>query len=200
MAGGGFMRFLTSSALLIFLVAFAGCLFAAQSTQASTNGQTTFQAPRPNAYAAQKLANTIVSQNIVPQNTAQQNTAQQNTAQQNIAQQNIAPQNIAPQNIAPQNTAPQKRDSMELFQRRDFDKGIYAPTYADGKSMCAAIMSYNFTPGDNPELKSITTCTPARPNSVYRTEDENRKRPQAPSLLMISSPQSAPRAKESSAR
>ena len=61
--------------------------------------------------------------------------------------------------------------------------------------LCAAIMSYNFTPGDNPELKSVTTCTPARPNSVYRTDDENRKRPPAPALLMISSPQSVPSAK-----
>ena len=96
--------------------------------------------------------------------------------------------------------ARQKNDSMEMFQRPNFDKGIYAPTYADGRSVCAAIMSYNFTPGDNPELKSITTCTPARPDSVYRTDDENRKRPQAPSLLMISSPQSGPNAKGSSAR
>ena len=90
--------------------------------------------------------------------------------------------------------APQISDSagsMQMLQRRQLDKGIYLPTYADGKSMCAAIMSYNFTPGDNPELKSVTTCTPARPNSVYRTDHENRKRPQVPVLRMISSPQSS---------
>jgi len=85
---------------------------------------------------------------------------------------------------------PRNDDSVEMFQRQNLDKGIYMPTYADGKSMCAAIMSYNFTPGDNPELKSVTTCTPAQPHSVYRTNDENRKRTPAPSLQLISSPQS----------
>jgi hypothetical protein len=88
--------------------------------------------------------------------------------------------------------APQPSDSagsMQMLQRRQLDKGIYLPTYADGKSMCAAIMSYNFTPGDNPTLKNVTTCTPARPNSVYRTDDENRKRPPTPSLQLISGPQ-----------
>lgn len=149
------MRFLTSSAYLIFLMAFTGCLFAAQSTPPSANGQPAFQLPKRNTYVAQKHLNVIT-----PQNT----------------------------------------DSMEKFLQRNFDKGIYAPTYADGRSVCAAIMSYNFTPGDNPELKSVTTCTPARPNSIYRTDDENRKRAQAPALLMISSPQSVPTAKGTSAR
>jgi hypothetical protein len=91
--------------------------------------------------------------------------------------------------IAPQPS--DSADSMQMLQRRQLDKGIYLPTYADGKSMCAAIMSYNFTPGENPRLKNVTTCTPARPNSVYRTDHENRKRPRIPSLLMISSPQSS---------
>jgi hypothetical protein len=149
------MRFLTLSALPVFLLAFAGCLFAAQSTPPSTDSQPAFQLPKPDANAAQKHLTVI---------------------------------------------APQKNDSMEMLQRRKLDKGIYLPTYADGKSMCAAIMSYNFTPGDNPVLKSVTTCTPARPNSVYRTDDENRQRPQTPSLLMISSPQSVPNAKGSRAR
>lgn len=87
--------------------------------------------------------------------------------------------------------APQVSDSagsMQMLQRRQLDKGIYLPT-ADGKSMCAAIMSYNFTQGDNPKLKSVTTCTPARPNSVYRTHDEKKKRPPTPSLLLISHPE-----------
>ena len=86
--------------------------------------------------------------------------------------------------------APQA-DSNEVLERRKLDPGIYLPTYADGQSSCAAIRSYNFTPGDNPKLESVTTCTPARPHSVYRTNDENKKRPQGPVLQMISSPQSS---------
>src|SRR3954447_22186828 len=119
------MRLLTFCALPVFFVAFAGCLFAAQSTPPSTTGQPALQSPKPNAQAAQKHPTVM---------------------------------------------APRNNDSMEMFQRRNLDNGIYLPTYADGRSMCAAIMSYNFTPGDNPELKSVTTCTPARPNSVYRTD------------------------------
>ncbi len=64
----------------------------------------------------------------------------------------------------------QSRDGM--VQRPNFDQGIYLPTYADGQSTCASIMSYNFSPGDNPQLKSVTTCTPAQPHSVYRTDDQ----------------------------
>ncbi len=64
--------------------------------------------------------------------------------------------------------APQA-DSNEMLERRKLDPGIYLPTYADGQ----------------------TTCTPARPHSVYRTNDENKKRPQGPVLQMISSPQSS---------
>lgn len=88
--------------------------------------------------------------------------------------------------VQPQASVPE-----DMFQRRDFDKGIYMPTYADGTSMCAAIMSYNFTPGDNPVLKSVTTCTPARRNRVYRTNEKNNLRPPAPLLQLISSPQSS---------
>jgi hypothetical protein len=76
-----------------------------------------------------------------------------------------------------------------MIQRPNFDQGIYLPTYADGQSTCAAIMSYNFTPGENPQLKDVTTCTSARPNSVYRTDDERKKRPPAVELQMISVPQ-----------
>jgi hypothetical protein len=89
--------------------------------------------------------------------------------------------------ITPQNSG--SSDFMEMLQRRNLDKGIYLPTYADGKSMCAAITSYNFTAGENPTLKNDTPCTPARPNSVYRTDHENKKRPPTPSLQLISGPQ-----------
>ena len=86
-------------------------------------------------------------------------------------------------------TAKTNVDSVQMVQRPNFDQGIYLPTYADGQSSCAAIMSYNFTPGDNPELKSVTTCTPARPQSVYRTDQERKKRPPAVELQRISAPQ-----------
>ena len=85
-------------------------------------------------------------------------------------------------------TAQTNVDSVQMIQRPTFDQGIYLPTYADGQSTCAAIMSYNFSPGDNPELKSVTTCTPARPHSVYRTDQDRKKRPPAVELQRISAP------------
>jgi hypothetical protein len=86
-------------------------------------------------------------------------------------------------------TAQSNVDSVQMVQRPTFDQGIYLPTYADGQSTCAAIMSYNFSSGDNPELKSVTTCTPARPQSVYRTDQKRKTRPPAVELQRISAPQ-----------
>jgi hypothetical protein len=84
---------------------------------------------------------------------------------------------------------PRDSDTVEMFRHRNLDQGIYAPTYADGRSMCAAIMSYNFTAGENPQLKNVTTCTPATPRSVYRTHDEMKQLNPRPPLHLISIPQ-----------
>ena len=43
-------------------------------------------------------------------------------------------------------------------QRGDFDRGIYLGAAGN---ICGSIVSYNFSPGENPQLESITTCTPA---------------------------------------
>lgn len=51
-------------------------------------------------------------------------------------------------------------------QRGDFDRGIYLG--AAGK-MCGCIVSYNFSAGEDPQLESITTCTPANRVTSKRT-------------------------------
>ena len=84
---------------------------------------------------------------------------------------------------------PRDSDIFGMVRHQDLDKGIYAPTFADGQSGCAAIMSYNFTAGENPQLKNVTTCTPARPRSVYRTHDEFKQLRPRPSLHLIAQPQ-----------
>jgi hypothetical protein len=43
-------------------------------------------------------------------------------------------------------------------QRGDFDRGIYLGAAGN---ICGSIVSYNFSSGENPQLESITTCTPA---------------------------------------
>lgn len=45
-------------------------------------------------------------------------------------------------------------------QRGDFDRGIYVNAAGSG-NLCGSIVSYNFSAGENPQLESITTCTPA---------------------------------------
>jgi hypothetical protein len=45
-----------------------------------------------------------------------------------------------------------------VHQRGDFDRGIYLGAAGN---ICGSIVSYNFSQGENPELESITTCTPA---------------------------------------
>ena len=52
---------------------------------------------------------------------------------------------------------------------------------AGGPKMCGSITSYNFSPGDNPQLQSITTCTPSQGVRTLRTHDEYEK-PEAPLL------------------
>ncbi len=100
---------------------------------------------------------------------------------------------LAVSGFASQSTPQPKKERPSIQsptgQRPKFDQGIYLPKFADGRSTCAAIMSYNFSPGDNPQLQSVTTCTPAHPHSVYRTNDERKKRPPAVELQLISVPQ-----------
>jgi hypothetical protein len=84
---------------------------------------------------------------------------------------------------------PRDSDTAETSRHQGFDKGIYAPRSAGGQSMCAAIMSYNFTAGENPQLKNVTTCTPARPQSVYRTRDGSKHLNPRPPVQLIAIPQ-----------
>jgi hypothetical protein len=73
-----------------------------------------------------------------------------------------------------------------IKQQRDqpldpsIDQGIYLRA-ASGPKACGSIVSYNFSPGDNPQLQSVTTCTPAEGVRTLRTQDEDQK-PQGPLL------------------
>jgi hypothetical protein len=57
------------------------------------------------------------------------------------------------------------------------DPGIYLRKSALLGNMCGAIVSYNFSSGDNPHLESITTCTPAGIVQSRRAEGEDKKSP-----------------------
>jgi hypothetical protein len=67
-----------------------------------------------------------------------------------------------------------------------FDKGIYLKRPSErpsgGTDMCASILSYNFSPGENPTLQSVTTCTPANPEAPLRTG--RQKQPGPPALQL----------------
>jgi hypothetical protein len=68
----------------------------------------------------------------------------------------------------------------------EFDQGIYLRPSGLSKT-CASIVSYNFTQGDNPQLQSVTTCTPAEGVRTKRAEDRNQNRkPQPPQVLKTS--------------
>src|SRR5215468_10131798 len=62
------------------------------------------------------------------------------------------------------------------------DPGIYLPKTAGLGHVCGAIVSYNFSPGENPHLESITTCTSADKVQSRRAQDEE-KSPPAPGLV-----------------
>ncbi len=60
----------------------------------------------------------------------------------------------------------------------EFDRGIYVrkPVARGG---CASIISYNFSPGENPQLENVTTCTPANITKTLRARGKDKK-PVAP--------------------
>ena len=73
-------------------------------------------------------------------------------------------------------------DPTFLMQKPDtvFDRGIYAET---GGNMCGAIVSYNFSPGMNPRLESVTTCTPS--NAVVQQRARGRKPLKSPTPQLL---------------
>jgi len=68
----------------------------------------------------------------------------------------------------------------ETPPRGDFDRGIYVrKPAARSDESCASILSYNFSPGENPQLESVTTCTSARMTNALRARSKDKK-PVAP--------------------
>ena len=63
------------------------------------------------------------------------------------------------------------------------DPGIYLPRSAGLGNVCGSIVSYNFSPGDNPKLESVTTCTPAGIVESRRAGDDEEKKPPVPRVL-----------------
>ena len=63
------------------------------------------------------------------------------------------------------------------------DPGIYLRRTAGLGNLCGSIVSYNFSPGDNPKLESVTTCTPAGIVESRRAGDDEEKKPLAPRIL-----------------
>lgn len=63
----------------------------------------------------------------------------------------------------------------------NFDRGIYA-RQADGANVCGSIVSYNFSPGANPRLENVTTCTPTSAVTSKRAGVPDKK-PEGPRVL-----------------
>jgi hypothetical protein len=96
---------------------------------------------------------------------------------------------------APTLSRPWPRIKVHVDQRRQLrhmpdtpldpqiDQGIFVKAAGPG-SGCGSIVSYNFSTGENPQLQSVTTCTPSDAVTTQRTrsQDQNPK-PQAPQLL-----------------
>jgi hypothetical protein len=66
-------------------------------------------------------------------------------------------------------------------QPGSFDRGIYA-RQTDGANVCGAIVSYNFSAGNNPQLESVTTCTPSNAVTTQRAR-ASKPKPARPQVL-----------------
>ncbi len=147
------MRFFKSSFVLIVLAIFFASLSAAQSHSPTQPKQPAAQSQPANPGSAKPPAQNSAPEFKLFPVPQYQYTGPRRTIDQNSAQ---------PQQIVP-------------------DRGIYLK-HPDGANMCASIMSYNFSPGDNPQLESITTCTPVNTQATRRTQ-EPRPAPQGPRVL-----------------
>jgi hypothetical protein len=81
---------------------------------------------------------------------------------------------IAPHRSGPANQAPSPR--LE-------DPGIYIRRASGTGTFCGAIVSYNFSQGENPRLESVTTCTSADRVTTRRTEGEDEQKVIVPHLV-----------------
>jgi len=66
-------------------------------------------------------------------------------------------------------------------QPGSFDQGIYL-RQIDGANVCGTIVSYHFSPGDDPRLKGVTTCTPWNAVTSKRTNGQSHA-PQGPQVI-----------------
>jgi hypothetical protein len=69
--------------------------------------------------------------------------------------------------------------SPERQSEHSVDPGIFLRRGAG--NFCGSIVSYNFSRGDNPQLESVTTCTPADAIVTRRAQGQDKK-PSAPLL------------------
>lgn len=65
-------------------------------------------------------------------------------------------------------------NAMPLQSPGGFDRGIYLRRMA-GTGTCGSIVSYNFSPGENPVLESVTKCTPSGITTVRRANRQDEK-------------------------
>lgn len=72
------------------------------------------------------------------------------------------------------NASQQAPGSTDHLTARGFpDSGIYLNRGA-GSTTCGSIVSYNFSPGDHPQLESITTCTPSNAVATKRARGKKQ--------------------------
>jgi hypothetical protein len=69
-----------------------------------------------------------------------------------------------------------------LRRRQPVDRGIFLDNQSNSNA-CGTIVSYNFSPGTNPRLESVTTCTPQQTVVTRRAHGEQQEKPLLPQLV-----------------
>lgn len=77
--------------------------------------------------------------------------------------------------------APGRKYAPKLLPDGPLDPGIFLPRLAGLNGACGSIVSYNFSQGEDPQLESVTTCTPSSAMATLRAKDKEDK-PPAPQL------------------
>lgn len=191
------MRLLKSSAALLFTTCFASLWAVAQNAQSAQPAQQT----QP---AARSLAQSPTETETAPQPGPGQNQApariiivpqkpQQAPQSPDDRLQTQEAFNIPPEALQRAIQEARERERFQPYrllaenasQRDDqpggFDRGIYL-RQIDGANVCGSIVSYHFSPGDDPRFKGVTTCTPWNAVISKRTNGPNHP-PQGPQVM-----------------
>lgn len=139
------------------------CSFAQTAQPPASQSPVTAQSPSAQSSSPQQTPPTIQVQPMAPQETVPSPAS--------------PPQAASPLKPFRVSLAPGRKYAPKLLPDGPLDPGIFLPRLAGLNGACGSIVSYNFSQGEDPQLESVTTCTPSSAMATLRAKDKENKPP-----------------------